>query len=232
MLDRDTYARWPDLLVLVRHAESERNVAKRGRPFFDDVAAAAPFRGRADKETALTEAGQRMARALGEELRERFSAFDAVIDSGYRRTVETADLALEAWPAVARAAARSSNVLLRERDAGYAVNMTTTEAEAAFPWLQDYWKAEGPFYARPPGGESLADVARRVEVFLYRELASLAGRRALLVSHIGTIQMLRMLLERWPPEDVPQRLAQQPIGNGAIVAYAFDTGEPRLLTNR
>jgi hypothetical protein len=39
--------------------------------------------------------------------------------------------------------------------------MTTAESESAFPWLQDYWNTYGPIFGRPPGGESLAGVAKR-----------------------------------------------------------------------
>lgn len=104
--------------MLARHGESERNVAKRGRPFFE-ASDAEIFRGRSDRSTVLTEAGRAMARALGERLREEHRIFDAIVDSGFRRTQETVEHLLEAWPVSERdAIERHSNVLLRERDVG------------------------------------------------------------------------------------------------------------------
>lgn len=212
----------PRLLVIVRHAESERNAAKRGMVFFENSEAAAPFRGKPDRDTALTESGRNAARALGHRLRDEFGQFDLVIDSGYLRTRLTADLLLEAWDEDERTAIeRRTNDLLRERDAGDAENMTAAEASAAFPWLQEYWQETGRYLARPPGGESLADLADRARGFLDQEWSNMAGRRVLLVTHVGTGQMLRMCLEGWPPDAVEERLTSSPIRNCGVVAYEF-----------
>jgi len=210
----------PALLVITRHAESERNVAKRGHPFFPDADAAAPFRGRSDAATALTEAGRAAARALGLALRERFDAFDLIIDSGVRRTIETTEGVLEAWSETERAGmTRMSDYLIRERDPGHAVNMTTDEAAQAFPWLQDYWKSEGPFYARPPGGENLADVAMRVQRFLESRRVAMADRRVLIVTHVRTAQLLRLTLEAPNPNEWRHQLPYEPLGNCGVLAY-------------
>ena len=212
------------LLVLARHAESERNAAKRGWPFFGSETDAAPFRGQADRSTVLTEAGRALARAPGERLREEHESFDVIVDSGFRRTQETVEHLLEAWPVEERdAIERHSNDLLRERDAGYALNMTEEEAASAFPWLQEYWRTEGPYFERPPGGESLADLALRVKLFLESDLKAFAGRRLLLVTHIGTMQMLRMHLEAWPLAEIDAKLRGEPIRNCDTFAYTLDS---------
>jgi probable phosphoglycerate mutase len=163
--------------------------------FFPDEASRAPFRGRSDADTPLSEVGLTQARALGVQLRAEHGTFDVVFDSGYVRTRDTLTAVLEAWPLnERRSIERHSDDLLRERDAGHAGNMTTVEAEAAFPWLREYWQAEGPLFARPPGGESLMDVAGRVRLFLATRDAVLANRRVLIVSHIGTMRMFRYVL--------------------------------------
>ena len=146
-----------------------------------------------------------------------------MIDSGYARTRDTADLLLQAWTDDERRTIdRRTNDLLRERDAGDAVNMTEAEAAAAFPWLQQYWQETGRFRATPPGGESLADVAERARAFLDSEWSALANRRVLLVTHVGTGQMLRLHLEGWSPDEVDERLSASPIGNCGVVAYDFE----------
>ena len=58
------------------------------------------------------------------------------------------------------------HLFLRERDAGRTYEMTTAETDTAFPWLHDYWNTFGRFLARPPGGESLAEAAARMYLFL------------------------------------------------------------------
>lgn len=157
----------PSLLVLVRHGESQRNVARRSNRFFLDDEARRPIRGIPDHRIELTDAGRQQALATGVALREQFGTFDQIYHSGYRRTIETTDLLLEAFPPEVRAAMRMRHHLfIRERDQGHAYDMTDAEATAAFPWLQDYWSTFGPFFARPPGGESLAQVCERVYTFL------------------------------------------------------------------
>ena len=60
------------------------------------------------------------------------------------------------------------HLFIRERDGGHTYDMTDAEASTAFPWLQDYWATFGPFFSRPPGGESLAQVCERVYAFLQK----------------------------------------------------------------
>lgn len=208
----------PILLVVARHAESTRNVAKAGQVFFRDPEARRGLENEADHHAGLTDAGRDQARDLGKRLAAEFGTFDLVYHSGYRRARETVELALEAMaqsqPPVVR-----ENIFLRERDAGYTFNMTTTEAEAAFPWLQEYWRIVGPFYARPPGGESLADVAGRVQLFLESCERELAEKRVLLVTHAGVVRMVRFLLEGWTVDEAPARWCAESVGNASFVAW-------------
>ena len=92
---------------------------------------------------------------------------------------------------------RRMNIFIRERDPGFTYDMTEEEAEAAFPWLNEYWHTFGGFMARPPGGESLADVVGRVHTFLDTLFRDRAGQKVLVVTHGGTIRCLRFALERW-----------------------------------
>jgi len=209
-----------ELLVLARHAESARNAAKHGSTFFPDEAARTAFKDQSDPATPLTENGIAQARELGVCLRECYGTFDVAFDSGYRRTKDTLTGAMEAWPDAERLRIeRRSHFLLRERDTGHAFNMTAAEAAAAFPWLQEYWRAEGPFFARPPGGESLADVAARVQQFLELHREELARRRVLIVTHTGTMRMFRYLLEGWDYQEVERRLRDEPVRNCGVVEY-------------
>lgn len=220
----------PSLLVLVRHGQSERNVARKGNTFFPDDESRQGLRGEPDQHTALTELGCRQARDAGQQVRQQFGTLDYVYHSGYRRAAQTAELMLSAFPSKEREAIQiRHNLFLRERETGYTFDMTTEEAAAAFPWLQEHWKTFGGFFARPPGGESLADVAQRVYLFLGMLFRDRAGARVMVVSHSGTMRMFRYLLERWTYDEVVNRWSSEPISNCGVIAYRFDPGVGRLV---
>jgi broad specificity phosphatase PhoE len=220
----------PSRLVLVRHAESERNVAKKGSVFFADDESRRAVHGVPDDAIPLTAEGRRQAERTGEALRARFGAFAYVYNSGYRRTVETMEGILRAFPDSERAATEvRQNVFIRERDTGYAYDMTTAEAEAAFPWLSEYWETSGPFFARPPGGESVAQVCERVHLFLDMLSRERAGQQVLVVTHGVTLRAFRFLLERWTYDEVVTRFRQDPPHNGSVTVYEHDPGAGRLV---
>lgn len=219
----------PNLLVLVRHGQSARNAAKTGHVFFPDDAARAPFVGTADQDAALTDKGWAEARAVGVGLKERFGTFDVIFHSGYRRTRDTTSAILEAWPDDERAAIEvREHMLLRERDTGYTANMTAAEVPSVFPWLQEYWDATGPFISRPPGGESMADVAQRVQLFLNSHTEALATKRVLIVTHLGTLRMFRFTLEHWTQDETVKSIAAGGFKNGHVTAYQADSFTGRL----
>ena len=61
----------PSLLVLVRHAESARNVAKKGSRFFLDDESRKAVRGVADHHVPITDEGRRQAELTGRALQLR-----------------------------------------------------------------------------------------------------------------------------------------------------------------
>lgn len=223
-------SRRPTLLALMRHAESQRNIAKGERTYFADSEARRSVRGIADPDVELTDEGRRQARVTGRALRARFGSFDAVIHSGYRRTRDTARLLLEAWPpAEQRAIEVRHDLFIRERDAGYAFEMTAEEAQHAFPWLAEYWRTTGSFFARPPGGESLAQVCERVYLFLDRLFRDRGGQRVLVITHAATLRAFRFLLERWTYEEAAERFQAELSPNCGVTVYALDLGTRELV---
>jgi len=202
----------PALLVLVRHAESARNQVKKDAVYFADDAARRVLRGQPDHEIPLTDDGHLQAEQTGHAIRERFGVFDHVYTSGYTRTIQTTDGILAAYPPDERERMPvDMNIFIRERDSGYAYDMTEAEAKSAFPWLEEYWQTFGGFMARPPGGESLADVVGRVHQFLDLLDRDRAGKRILVVTHGQALRCFRFVLEqwdydraeRWPPGQAP-----------------------------
>ena len=120
----------PALLVIVRHAESARNQAKKGSVYFADDAARRVVRGTPDHLIELTEDGRKQAAQTGHAIRERFGAFNYVYTSGYARTEQTAEGILAAYPAEERERMKlRMNIFIRERDPGYTYDMTEAEAK-------------------------------------------------------------------------------------------------------
>lgn len=221
----------PALLVIVRHAESARNQAKMGNTYFADDAARRVVRGTPDHLIELTPAGHKQAEETGLAIREQFGVFDYVYTSGYARTDQTADGILSAYPVEEREVMRRRmNIFIRERDPGFSYDMTQDEAEAAFPWLNEYWRTFGGFMGRPPGGESLADVVARVHTFLDTLFRDRVGQKVMVVTHGGTIRCLRFALERWNyarAEGWPP--GQAPANCGVTVYRRSDDGERLVL---
>ena len=215
--------------MLVRHGQSQRNIARKKNRFFLDDEARRPILGIPDHRIGLTDTGWQQARETGRALRGQFGVFDQVYHSGYRRAADTAAAIFESYPSDERERMRvRHHLFIRERDQGHAYAMTDAEASAAFPWLQDYWNTFGPFFARPPGGESLAEVCERVYTFLQKLARTMAGKRVLLVTHGGTIWCCRYVLERWTYEEAEHRFETEQIRNCSVTWYALDNGRLEL----
>jgi 2,3-bisphosphoglycerate-dependent phosphoglycerate mutase len=220
----------PTLIAFVRHAESARNAAKKGNRFFLDDEARKTVKGVPDHRTPLTERGRRQAAATGIAVRDDLGAFDYAYSSGYRRTEETLQGLTAPYSKAERARLQvRHHLFLRERDTGYTFDMTTAEAEQAFPWLQDYWTTYGAIFGRPPGGESLADVAKRCYLFLSMLFRERAGQRVLVVTHGGTLWMFRMLLEHWGWDEAEERFHAGSVPQCSVTTYAFDARAKRLI---
>jgi broad specificity phosphatase PhoE len=219
----------PSLLVLVRHGQSQRNVVKKKNHFYLDDESRSSVKGIPDHLIALTDEGRRQAAVTSAALRETFGHFDRVFHSGYVRTVETMEGLLAAYsPEERRRMTIRHHLFIRERDGGHTYDMTDAEASAAFPWLQDYWQTFGPFFSRPPGGESLAQVCERVYAFLRKLARQTAGKRVLIVSHAGTMWCMRYVLEGWSYEEAARRFNTEPMPNCAVTSYRYDDGQGRL----
>ncbi|MEO7190764.1 MAG: histidine phosphatase family protein [Vicinamibacterales bacterium] len=219
----------PALLVLVRHGESLRNVVKEDNRFFLDDESRKSVQGIADWRIPLTDEGRRQALATGTILRQRFGTFEHVYHSGYQRAEQTGEGILQAFSDAERAQMRvRMSPLIRERDAGYTYDMTASEVVTAFPWLQPYWDTCGPWFGRPPGGESLADVAARTSAFLDAVFRDCAGERVLVVTHGGTLRTFRFLLERWTFAQVSDELRAYYTPNCCVTSYRCDSASGRL----
>jgi broad specificity phosphatase PhoE len=216
--------------VLVRHGESLRNVAKKDSVFFADDESRRSVYGVADHRIPLTVEGKRQAIATGVKLYERFGSFDAVYHSGYQRTIETAEGLLAAFPEAARRSMiPQANLFIRERDAGYSYDMTTNEAEAAFPYMREYWQTTGSFFARSPGGESIAQVVERIHSFLDILVRDRSGERVLVVTHGQALRAFRFLLEHWSYDQAETLMHSDPAHNCSVTSYLYSQERRHLV---
>ncbi len=165
----------PTTTLLLRHGQTVLSVEKR-------------FSGVGDQE--LTEVGLAQAAAAAQRL--ATSGATAVISSPVRRAHQTAML-------VAQALGLEVAVEpgLRETDFGDWEGYTFAEVREKWPREMDAWLADTA--VPPPFGESFDATATRVRQARDRVLASYAGQRVVLVSHVTPIKtLLRFALDAPP----------------------------------
>ena len=220
----------PIQLIIIRHGQSIRNKSKPGAIYFENEEARQGICGIPDHKIPLTEEGMVQAEKTGDALREKFGIPDYVYHSGYVRTEQTLEGILKAFSERERLKIKiRMNQFIRERDPGYAYDMTKKEAEKYFPWLKGHWKTFGGYFSRPVGGESLADVSQRVHTFLNSIFRDRAGKKVWIVTHGGTIRTFRFLLERWNYNQALSWPEGQRPKNCGVTVYNFDPKNGRLV---
>jgi broad specificity phosphatase PhoE len=196
----------------VRHGESTANAA---------FAAGEPVAG-ADADVGLSELGVRQAGALGRWFAGmRGGGPDLVVCSTYRRAGDT-------WAGMARAASALGAVLppviaderLRDREAGVFELLPPAAVRARAPEEAGRRARVGDWSYRPPGGESLSDVALRVRDFLYELDRALPGGRVLLVAHDAVVAAEGV--GAVPPAGLP------PVPNASVSRWTGDGTRLRL----
>jgi broad specificity phosphatase PhoE len=216
---------WPARLWLVRHGQSEGNVA-------DDEAkrsgAATVAVGRRDPDVPLSPVGRHQAEALGVRWHDAppEDRPEAVVASPYARAYETA--------AIAVAAARSDIAIrrderLRERDLGLFDGLTAVGIRERYPDEAKRRGALGKFYYRPPYGESWADVALRVRSFVADLREEFTGMRVALVSHQAVLFVCRYVLESLTEQEILAIDRQHRFANGGVTTYVADGVRLRLV---
>jgi 2,3-bisphosphoglycerate-dependent phosphoglycerate mutase len=205
---------WPEALWLVRHGESEGNVA--------DVAARRSGAAHLDLDindvdVPLSALGCDQARALGE----RFSGVapserpTMVVVSPYRRAMQTAEIALST--AGLQDLPRTVDERLRDREQGILDRLTATGIRDRYPEEAERRSYVGKFWYRPPGGESWADVAQRVRAALGDLRLDCEGGRVLIVAHDVPLVLARYVIEHLDVGDVVALAGV--VGNCSLTTY-------------
>jgi broad specificity phosphatase PhoE len=212
-------------LTAVRHGESTANAAfhraaRLGIPL-------PPIHG-PDADVPLSARGMAQARAVGRWLGALGADVvpQAVICSPFRRARHTAELA---WTAAARPL---PDIVLderaRDREMGV-LELLGREAIAERHPAEAARRARvGELRYRPPGGESMLDVALRLRGLLADLHDRHAGRRLLLIGHDSVVLMLRQIIEGLDEQEVLRISAAGLVDNGSVTTWRAHAGRLRL----
>lgn len=185
-------------LYLVRHGESEGNVATGLSMQGDHSVFTEDFCRRHSSTLRLTDKGRQQAAAAGEWLKNRDNnenpMFDRYLVSSYARAMETAarlDLPGARW---------LIDPYLRERDMGDFDIMSEEDKQNLHPRAFEAYSLD-PFYWRPPNGESMAELCLRVDRVLDTLHRECQDKRVIIVCHGMVMWAFVIRLERLTPEE-------------------------------
>ena len=159
----------PTTLLLARHGATEFSVEKR-------------FSGIGGVDKPLNDLGNAQAQALAREIAERGGA-DVIVASPLLRTQQTAAYVSRAIGVPVELDEGFAECAFGEWD-----GFTFTEVREHWPEQLDAWLASTE--VAPPGGESFADVNRRVEAARRGVLDRHAGKRVIIVAHVTPIKVM------------------------------------------
>ncbi len=202
-------------LLLIRHGQSEGNLANQKARDGDFSHFSEEYRNRSGRHWNLTEKGIGQARKSGEWLKlNKLNKFFRYYTSSYLRARQTSahlNLPDASWIIESR---------MRERDHGDIDTLPAMEFPIKYPDNSRTRKADS-LYWRPPGGESIADVrlrARSMFDTLHRECS---GENVIFVCHGDFIRAARAELEYMSDEEWDKLELESGlhVGNAEILHY-------------
>jgi 2,3-bisphosphoglycerate-dependent phosphoglycerate mutase len=219
-------------IVLIRHAQSLRNVTHAGKTFYrvGEKKNNVP-----NYKVPITAEGVNQARAVGKRLYNMHVTYGVdpvrMYHSGFKRAEHTASIIIDTMKELAEKNSHELSIpieqdhLLRERDAGHAFEMDEGEAKKHFPYLSEHWSFEGKFFATPPGGESFVRVMDRVALFLHKmsTIDALRGKTVYAVTHGGTMLAFEMVVGKIPFDEGGRSVTLAK--NCEIHSYCYEGGE-------
>ena len=214
---------WPERLWLVRHGQSQGNVA---RDAADEAGAHEIDIDVRDVDVPLSALGEQQAAAAGR----WFAALspeerpEIVLSSPYVRAKQTAEIICKAGGLAGGPARAIVDERLREREFGIFDRLTTLGIKERFPEEAAHRRRLGKFYHRPPGGESWADVILRLRSMLNTINLHYCDRRVMVVCHQVVVLCFRYILEELDEQQILSIDRQSDVLNCGIAAYDFEPG--------
>jgi broad specificity phosphatase PhoE len=111
---------------------------------------------------------------------------------------------------------------LREKEFGILDRLTKFGIEAKYPEQQEFRRAIGKFYHRPPGGESWCDVILRLRNAIDTITREYRRERVLIVAHSVVVLCFRYLLERMTEEQILEIDRATDVANCSVTSYVYD----------
>ncbi|HET7316660.1 MAG TPA: histidine phosphatase family protein [Sphingomicrobium sp.] len=218
---------WPARLWLVRHGQSQGNVA---RDIADEAGRHEIGIDTRDVDVPLSELGHRQAKAAGDWFASlpRDEKPEVMLSSPYLRTRETAKIIGERGALSGGPQKTIVDERLREREFGIFDRLTTAGIRARFPEEAEHRRMLGKFYHRPPGGESWADVILRLRSMLNTINLHYSDRRVLVVCHQVVVLCFRYILDELDETEILKIDKQAEVLNCGICAYDFEPDEQGL----
>jgi broad specificity phosphatase PhoE len=223
---------WPARLWLVRHGQSQGNVAREAA---DEAGLHEIDIDLRDVDVPLSDLGIQQAEAAGRwfaSLPERERP-ELILCSPYVRARQTAEIICKAGALAGGPARTIIDERLREREFGIFDRLTTAGIRHKFPEEAAHRRRLGKFYHRPPGGESWADVILRLRSMLNTINLHYCDRRVLVVCHQVVVLCFRYILEELDERTILDIDRQAEVLNCGICEYEFEPDadglcEPKL----
>jgi broad specificity phosphatase PhoE len=214
---------WPQRLWLVRHGQSQGNVA---RDAADEAGAHEIDIDMRDVDVPLSALGEKQAEAAGRWFAalSRDERPEIILSSPYIRAKQTAKIICEQGALAGGPARTIIDERLREREFGIFDRLTTAGIRHRFPEEAAHRRRLGKFYHRPPGGESWADVILRLRSMLNTINLQHNDKRVLIVCHQVVVFCFRYILEELDETEILGIDKQAEVLNCGIAAYDFEPG--------
>lgn len=222
---------WPERLFLVRHGQSQGNIA---RDAAHEAGLSVIDLDTRDVDVPLSELGHRQATSAGHwfgRLAEDEKP-EVILSSPYVRAKQTAQAICDAGGLAGGAKPTILDERLREREFGVFDGLTSRGIREKFPEEAAHRSKMGKFYHRPPGGESWADVILRLRSVLNTINLHYADRRVLVVCHQVVVLCIRYILEELTEGQILAIDRQADILNCGICAFDFQADDQGLCVPR
>lgn len=239
--------KWPESLILVRHAESSYNESKRlkqANPLYQEflrayerqwdsedthnlakLVAGRFASGIGDHDTPLNHDAGLKAQTTAQKLQEIMNLPDVIFVSPYVRTQETMEWMRAGWPEL-RDVKIYEEERIREQEHGLALLYNDWRVfNVLHPDQKRLHDLEGAYWYRYPQGENVPDVRERLRSWLTTLTRDFAGKNILSVTHHLSILGLRANLERLSAEEFIKLDHNEPPDNCSVTIYK---GHPEL----
>lgn len=209
--------KWPKRILIVRHGESDQNVAE--DLFQEDLKEILKklYETR-DADIQITSKGTWQSQQTGKYLAHE-EPFDICLCSPYARTIQTAENIIAQLPYKLKI---HKDDRLREKGFGTLHALSKEEIKEKFPEEYHARKRDGKYYYCLPGGENYPNVGMRVHSIASKLIRDHANQNVLIVTHAVPARMFRAMYEHLGEKEV---LALEDIANCGMVSFIRDTSK-------